>query len=673
MLLLLPLLAFVLVFLLALGERLGVRADESDPRGPFILALICWGTLVVTISEGLGALGLIRQLPLALIWLAVSVSVLAIGVRRGSLRRAVAALESLRLLYRGWEAGLLLGTAALVGLLLTIALIAPANNVDSLLYHMSRVMHWAQNGSLRHYATGYHNQLLMPPWSEMAILNLRVLMGNDRAANLVQWFAMLGNLLGVSAIARLLGGKSTAQVLAAVFAVTIPMGILQATSTQNDLAVALWLVCCAYLVLLSLSRPLEPLEYGALGLAFGLGLLTKVTFVALGLPIATLFVVSTVRRRGSMKALVATVSIVVLAYLLNVPTWSRNYATYRGLYGNSDWMSSNFAPTQLFQNLGGSSSGTGASGTGRTSVTSRLASGILELARWPASQVAQAAALNLVTPSSLVNELLWGAVDSVPRLFGQVVTHSLRWAAWSHEDSAGNPIHLFMVLISAALAVFGRRSIPRAREVLVYSALALISFGLLSILVGPASANVGVRYQLPFFVIWSPVFGLVLARQRASSWAHLVSVGLLVSAVPYALFNNTRPIIGHPPWPTRVQSILTAPAVEILFAANPHSLPEYRAVTDWVEEADCRQVGLRLDSGDPEYEFWWLLDAPQSGVRIESVYTYPSLEHLLDSTYQPCAVICTICSDETDLGELELTIDNGAVRLYALPGLGDQP
>src|SRR3990172_7131445 len=458
MLLLLPLLAFALVFLLALGERLGTLADESDPRGPFILALIGWGTLAVAFSEGLGVLGLVRQLPLALAWLGVSLSVLAIGVRRGSLRRAVLALRGLNIPRRGRETGPLVGIAVLVGLLLAIALIAPANNVDSLQYHMSRVMHWAQNGSLRHYATGYHNQLLMPPGAEMAILNLRVLMGNDRAANLVQWFAMLGTLLGVSGIARLLGARSAGQTLAAVFAVTIPMGILQATSTQNDLVVALWLVCCAYLVLLSRRRSLGPTEHAALGLAFGLGLLTKVTFVAFGLPMAVLFVIASFRRRRSMRALVTVMGIAVLAGMLNTPTWSRNYTTYGGLYGNRDWMRSNFGPVQLIQDVQGLNSEAGSSGT-QPAATSRLANGLVELVRWPVSQVAQTAALNLVTPSSAVNNLLWRAIDSIPWLFGRGVSDSLRWAAWNHEDSAGNPIHLFLVQI-------GRASVRERGEIL---------------------------------------------------------------------------------------------------------------------------------------------------------------------------------------------------------------
>lgn len=51
---------------------------------------------------------------------------------------------------------------------------------------MSRVAHWVQNQSLRHYATGYIPQLVHPIIAETAILNLRLLWGDDRLANLVQ-------------------------------------------------------------------------------------------------------------------------------------------------------------------------------------------------------------------------------------------------------------------------------------------------------------------------------------------------------------------------------------------------------------------------------------------------------------------------------------------------------
>jgi 4-amino-4-deoxy-L-arabinose transferase-like glycosyltransferase len=43
--------------------------------------------------------------------------------------------------------------------------------------------------------------------------------------------------------ARRLGGR-----LAALFCATLPMGILQSTSTQNDFVVAYWLACLVALV-----------------------------------------------------------------------------------------------------------------------------------------------------------------------------------------------------------------------------------------------------------------------------------------------------------------------------------------------------------------------------------------------------------------------------------------
>ena len=122
-------------------------------------------------------------------------------------------------------------------MLLLVAWIAPPSNVDSLLYHISRIVHWAQNGSLEHYATGYHHQLFMPPWAELANLHLRILWGSDRPADLVQWFRRVGSVAIASGVGELLGLRRKGQLITAVFIAGIPMGILQATSTQNDYVV----------------------------------------------------------------------------------------------------------------------------------------------------------------------------------------------------------------------------------------------------------------------------------------------------------------------------------------------------------------------------------------------------------------------------------------------------
>jgi hypothetical protein len=59
-----------------------------------------------------------------------------------------------------------------------------------------------------------------------------------------------------------------------------------------------------------------------------------------------------------------------------------------------------------------------------------------------------------------------------------------------------------------------------------------------------------------------------------------------------------------------------------------------------------------------------LLRAPQSGIRIETVYTSPDLEHLLDRDFVPCAVLCTLCGDRTRMNDLDLALEAGRVKLF---------
>lgn len=134
-----------------------------------------------------------------------------------------------------------------------IAIVAPPNNWDSMTYHMPRVVHWIQHHSVAHYPTSYTPQLYQPPWAEFTIMHFQILSSSDRFANLVQWFSMVGSLIGVSLIARDLGADLRGQVLSIVVAATIPMGSLQASNTKNDYVVSFWLVCFVHYVILTLN------------------------------------------------------------------------------------------------------------------------------------------------------------------------------------------------------------------------------------------------------------------------------------------------------------------------------------------------------------------------------------------------------------------------------------
>ena len=668
MLIFLPLAAFGVGFLLLLAKHSSKSGPNEDWRGAFLKAAIAWGAGVAVLSEGLGLFGALRLPWIALGWFAVLITLAVLGVRRGILSIGWRTLASVRVPEGRWDRGLLGGLAALLLALLVVAWISPPNNVDSLLYHMSRVMHWIQNGSLRHYAASYHHQLFMPPWAEMAILHLRVLWGSDKPVNLIQWFSLIGSLIGVSAIAKLLGADRRGQSVAAVFAATVPMGVLQATSTQNDFVVAFWAVCVAYLVTLSFSRPLSRGELTLLGVSLGLGVLTKVTFFVYGAPIAGAFLVANSRGQGLRRTALATTALAVLVGGLNLPTWVRNVTTYGGPYGPVDWSAGMLATPVLLEGLRelGSSS-TGSLPPDSPGAPSRVLRAVGLALIWPLTRIGQAAALNLVTPSSLLNRWLWAVLDAVPAVFDQVVSHSLEQAAWSHEDSAGNPFHLLLVIVSTVLILVGGRKQRGIRASLPYLVMVGLTFVLLPMVIQRGSSGFGIRYQLPFFILWAPLMGPAFRLPRLTRWTIAAGLIMLISALPYLLFNNTRPIIGRPPWPTRVRSVFVAPADEIMFAINPDKRDSYRYLADVVRNSGCRAIGLRLDSSDLEYQFWWILDAPQSGYRLETIYTYPILEDLLDREFTPCAVICTICGERIQLGDLIMKSDFAGARLFISP------
>jgi len=169
-------------------------------------------------------------------------------------------------------------------LLLSIALVTPTNNVDAMQYHVPRALHWAQNQSLQHYPVARVQQNVRPYWAEATIMHFRVLWGNDRPVNLVQWFNMIASVLAAVGIVVVFGGKRWTRWLTAAFVLSIPIGVLQAPTSLNDYASAMWVIILAYFVVLSQKRELTRVELTGLAFALGLGMLTKGTFFPYAAP-----------------------------------------------------------------------------------------------------------------------------------------------------------------------------------------------------------------------------------------------------------------------------------------------------------------------------------------------------------------------------------------------------
>jgi hypothetical protein len=667
------LMAFALVLLVIEELGRGGEGQQHPWQGAILIAGAIFGAIVVGITELLSLFDALRLAPMAAAWLAATLLIFGYARRHDRLKLGWARLGSLIRAPSRNEGVLLACLGVLLLLVVAVSLVAPPNNVDSLQYHMPRVLEWVQNGNLDHFPTPYDSQDSRPYWAELAILDLRVLWGADNPASLPQIFSLVGILIAAMGITRLLGGDRKTQILAGVVAFGVPMGLLQASTQKNDIASSLWVMATAYFVVLEDRMGLTTRERWALFLSVALAILTKGTAIPFVAGFLLWYCVIGARRKGLARFIMQNAPAVLVVLLLNGPFWYRNIQTYGGPFGSS------LPLLRLFPS--GLSSAAGAIGAGVSTlgVSARsmdqlggadlvapagLRSGGGEWAQMLVLRWIRMAAMHFVTPFHGVNEVIFRAMQTTPAVFPDAFVASLESAAWNQEMTAGNPLHVLVIAAAfGALVLLRRRPTFAALAFLALAAalgLFLISFG------GCSDTVFCMRYQLSFFYLAAPVVALVIYR-LAPKAVVVATVLLLLYAVPYVLFNNMRPVVGIPPWPTRIRSVFVENPDRILFAQSPGFRDEYEYVASQVRDSSCRRIGLVTDSRDLEYTVWRLLAAPQNGMRLEHLSATPQTQKYLDPDFDPCAVICTDCGKLPKGLDLPLAADFGHVRLYLRP------
>jgi 4-amino-4-deoxy-L-arabinose transferase-like glycosyltransferase len=557
-------------------------------RHSVLSAAIVWAVLLVAMTE---VLSLFRSLTFSWVsglWGIVSLILCFISLR---FNKNVALIGRLKFANTSPMSRLLLLwmflIIATVGL---IAWVAPPNTTDSMSYHMSRVAHWIENQTVSHYPTNILRQLYLTPGSEFIITHFQILSGGDRLANFVQWFSMVGSACGVSLIAKQLGAGARGQVLAAVVVTTIPMGILQASSTQNDYVVSFWLTCFVYFLILLKSKevgqPIWPCSL-AVGASLGLAILTKGTAYIFALPFLLWFTLSSIKK-SRQKLGKSTLIIATIALSINFAHYARNF----DLFG---------AP------LGPGQEGAPGSGLKVTNDVFSVSTLI--------SNSARNIALEMGTPFERLNVFTEKAIYKLHSLMDLSVNDPrTTWRGtqfsrpnWSlHEDFAGNPVHLACIVLSVVVFVASRQL--RGRPYLVCYCMAVTGgFLLFSLLLRWQPWNA--RLHLPLFVLWSPFIAAVLSRSQ--KLGSCFAVGLLISAFPWVVHNKSRPLTGS-------SNIFNTSRINLYFSNRKELRDPYTEATDFIRSQKCSQVGLLLD--DWEYPLWVLLRGNNNtGVKIAYV------------------------------------------------------
>ena len=566
---LVPLVCFILLCHLA-------RRRGAERCAALLAGAICWGITVTGLTELLSALHALTFWGVLTGWLIV-LCVLA-ATARDIMGGALRLLTYSGKRFLGLNLSDRLQICAVAGLLGVVAfagLFSAPSNSDSMTYHLARVAHWMQDRSVANYPAVFLPQLYQPPWAEFAILNLELLSGGDRFAFAIQWTSFALCLAGVWSIAGRLGADVRGQLLAVVVAATLPEAVLQASSTQNNLVQALWLICFARFLLD--YRPTEttsrlPIALGC-GAAVGLGMLTKGTAYPLAVPMVAWFAILTVRHRSRGTVLAAGAAIVV-ALLLNVAHWSRNFQAFDSpLMPRSElsiYRPDSMSPTLLISNL------------------SRNLS------------------LHFSTHSSKVNHLIDRVVDVEHRLLGvdvndpQITTDG-PFTMPTHgidEDFTGNPLHLLLFNFTCGWASLGALRRRQDRLVLVYTMVVVAGYVMFCASIKWQPFNT--RLDLPLFVMAAPATGLALARIARERITSIISLLLLLLIVQPLLRNPSHPLAFR-------RNIFNLDRESEYFLNRPQVAAPYIQSADFLASQQCNSIGLAMEPADYEYPLWILM------------------------------------------------------------------
>lgn len=218
--------------------------------------------------------------------------------------------------------------------LLTIAIISPPNNWDSMTYHLPRVMHWLQNKNLNYYSTHHEFQNIFPPLAEYFILHWQGLTSNDYFSQVVQFLFMIGSSIVITLIVEKLGGKRKAQIWSFFLTITLPMGIYQSVSTQNDYVNSFFVIISVYF-LLEILEENRGKYYFLFAIAVGLALKTKSTAYIFEFVPFIICGIVLIKKNVLKSSFIISLGIIIIIIFINGGNYFRNLQLYNNPFGLS--------------------------------------------------------------------------------------------------------------------------------------------------------------------------------------------------------------------------------------------------------------------------------------------------------------------------------------------------
>ncbi len=575
---------------------------QKDFREAIIKGSVAGGLVIVGITELLSFFKIINFSALGVLWVSVF-AVAAISSRKNLLKLQIRPTLTTM---KSWESAVLLSMIFILSVVGFLTFYCPPNNFDALTYHLSRVEHWVQNQTLAHFPTNDVRQLYSNPFAEMVILHFRILTDSDLFSNSIQFFALIGCLIGATLLAARMRIKRKGQWLTAIFCLTIPMAILQGSSAQNDLVVSFFLLCfTVFLVDWVESGKLQDCSFMALSL--GLAILTKGTAYMFGLPFFVFIVIWAFKRHW--QQFLATMLFIALLILAPIAGhYSRNFSFCGAPMGSQAGIRSEANLTNTISNI------------------------------------IKVVATNFSTPSLAINENIEEGVALLHDLFDLKPdtrkSHYLNMSFYLlfvpfHEDVAGNPLHIFAIMLSLLFIFFcnppiNYESSPAENKL---NQLMILKFHGLFLLAGGLIFSSAILWQpwltrlnLPLLILSAPLVGFTFSYFHRYVLIAIIGFAF-VQALPVLFINTRKPILGKEilraylpafvQYSMQFKSVIELSRLENFL--NRSQLPDCQKITTYLKTKGHSQIGLAVNGNWPEYYLWALMREPGKSLRIEHV------------------------------------------------------
>ena len=593
--------------------------SESDCLESYLKAIAAWALLLFGATELLSVFAAVRFVPVLLFWLMTDVFLLAVLFIRCHNKKlsfrecGKRALPSFTLFREKKYIVLFLISLSSVVLALTTV----PYNWDSMTYHLSRIVHWVQNGSVAHYATNCIRQIASPVLAEFVNLHVYILTGeSDKLFALLQCFSYLTGAVIVFQISHKIKCSNLFCYIAALLYLTMPSAFAEALTTQVDNFATLWLLIFTYLLLdfTDMNKPLDLKrrtisKVCCMGLCVSLGYLTKPSVcIAMAIMVLWLLILC-ILRKDRFSVILRLVGCVLPGILLPmIPELIRNIHTFGAISAPSvgkRQLVGTLNPLYLLVNLAKNS-------------TYNL----------PNVYIKNFNAFLLKALRKF--SLLLGVVMDDPSISEDGRVFSLHSAPNYGHDTALNPIinWLFFFCLLYALIHFLKKRAPKWYT--SYSLVVSVCFIFFcTVLRWEPFVS---RYMVSYLTLLCPMIAYQL--QQMTSTSRGLRTGIIgaicllcvIDVVEMGTYHHNLCIL---------YGANETPYGYFVNRSNEYA--PYQSICQEIADLGYSQIGLRMEEDNYEYPLWKML--PESSYRLEHVMVSNQSAIYADPSYQPECII----------------------------------